>query len=266
MKNNANAMLGAIIGDITGSIYEFNNIKTKSFPWFGGNEFFTDDSIMSIAVAQALMEGEKNLGKNTIKWMQTLGREYPDGGYGGMFAQWIYADDPRPYNSFGNGSAMRVSAVGQMAKSVEEAKRLSKIVTSVTHNHPEGIKGAEAVATCVFLAKQGYTKLGILNHVQSHYYCLDFTLDDIRPTYRFNETCQETVPQALEAFFESSSFEDAIRNAISIGGDSDTLAAITGAVAGTYYGINDKTREKALGILDDRLRGLYLKWEGFNSK
>lgn len=250
-------MLGAIIGDIVGSRFEWNNIKTKDFEFLADNCFFTDDSVMTIAVADALMKTRGNpdaLSEQAIKSMQKIGRPYPDCGYGGNFYYWIYTDNPQPYNSFGNGSAMRVSACGFVAKSLEEAKALSESVTKVSHNHPEGIKGAEATAVAIYLARTGSSIEQIEQYINDNYYPMDFTLDGIRDTYEFNEICQDTVPQALKAFFESTGFEDAIRNAISIGGDSDTLAAITGGVAEAYYGIPDSIREKALIYLDERLR------------
>jgi type I restriction enzyme M protein len=170
-----------------------------------------------------------------------------------MFRQWMYSDDPKPYNSFGNGAAMRVSACGFSAKTLDEAKLLSRKVTEVTHNHPEGIKGAEATTVCIYLAREGKNILEIRDHVNEHYYPMNFTLDGIRDSYQFNETYQDTVPEAIMACLESTSFEDAIRNAISIGGDSDTLAAITGGIAEAYYGIPTEIRKHALTFLDERL-------------
>ena len=238
-------MLGAVIGDIVGSRFEWNNHRSKEFELFTEKCFFTDDSVMTIAIADALMKTNGDisvLSDYAIKSMQEIGRPYPNCGYGGSFYHWMYSDNPEPYNSFGNGSAMRVSACGFVAKSIEEAKALSKAVTEVTHNHPEGIKGAEATTVAIFLAKTGHSLEEIREHINANYYPMDFTLDEIRGTYEFNETCQNTVPQALKAFFESTDFEDAIRNAISIGGDSDTLAAITGGIAEAYYGIPDEIK------------------------
>lgn len=257
-------MLGAIIGDIVGSRFEWNNHRSKDFEFFHSKCFFTDDSIMSLAIAKALLECNNdysNLSEKAVKYMQSIGRNYPNCGYGGRFYGWMFSDHPQPYRSYGNGSAMRVSACGFVAKSIEEAKELSKKVTEVTHNHPEGIKGAEATAVAIFLAKSGKDILEIRDYIQKHYYPLNFKLDDIRDTYRFNETCQETVPQAIEAFLESNSFEDAIRNAISIGGDSDTLAAITGGIAEAYYGIPLEMRKKALSYLDGRLLKIVMEFE-----
>lgn len=249
-------MLGAIIGDIVGSRFEWINHRSKDFEFFTYKCFPTDDSIMSLAVAQAILISKNDysdLSKNTVECMQTIGRNYPDCGYGGSFYGWIFSNDPKPYNSYGNGTAMRVSAAGFAANSIEEAKKLSRLVTEVSHNHPEGIKGAEATTVAIYLAKKGSNILEIRDYINKNYYPMNFTLDEIRDTYQFNETCQETVPQALQAFFESSDFEDAIRNAISIGGDSDTVAAICGGVAEAYYGIPTDIREQALMFLDDRL-------------
>ncbi|HPJ23735.1 MAG TPA: ADP-ribosylglycohydrolase family protein, partial [Bacillota bacterium] len=208
-------MLGAIIGDIVGSKYEFNNIRTKVFPLFSKYSFFTDDSVMTLAIGKALLKCKgdyTNLTQIVVQTMQTVGRKYPDSGYGNMFKMWMFSKNPKPYNSFGNGSAMRVSACGIVGKTLEEVKYLSKTVTEVSHNHPEGIKGAEAVAVSIYFALHGKTKKYIYEYINKHYYRLDFTLDSIRETYRFNETCQGTVPQALVAFFESKDFEDAIKD------------------------------------------------------
>lgn len=253
LKRKMRRVLGAIIGDIVGSVYEFNEIKTKDSPLFSEHCCPTDDSIMTLAIASALVECEKDYSKladETIKQMQRWGMRYPKAGYGSMFSDWLRTNDPQPYNSFGNGSAMRVSPVAYVAKSIEEVKELSRIVTSVTHNHPEGIKGAEATAVATYMALHGSKKEEIFTVIDNEYYPMNFTLDEIRADYEFNETCQETVPQALKAFFEATDFEDAIRNAVSIGGDSDTIAAITGAVAGAYYGVPLHIEHKALKYLD----------------
>lgn len=253
-------MIGAIVGDIVGSIYEFDNIKSKNFPFFSPRCFPTDDSIMTIAIAKAIMESSpdhKDLGEKAVFWMRFIGRRYPDCGYGGRFMQWMYSNHPAPYNSYGNGAAMRVSAVAYAAESLEDALEMSDIVTGVTHNHPEGLKGARATAAATWMALHFYDKGKIMSCMSEYYPVLadpSFTLDRIRPTYMFNETCQETVPQAIQAFYEAEDFEDAIRNSISIGGDSDTLAAITGAIAGAYYKIPHSITTKALEYLDDRLK------------
>ena len=249
-------MLGAIIGDIAGSRFEWNNQKTKEFELFTGRCRPTDDSIMTISIAKAILDSEGDLAKleqNTVKYMQQFGRRYPDAGYGERFYDWIFTKDPQPYNSFGNGAAMRVSPCGFAAGTLQEAKALARAVTKVTHNHPKGMKAAEAIAVAIFLARNGKKLAEIREHIEQHYYIIDFTLDEIRPSYRFDITCQGSVPQAFEAFFESTGFEDAIRNAISIGGDSDTIAAITGGMAEAYYGIPLTIRDKALLFLNDDL-------------
>ena len=249
-------MLGAIVGDIVGSRFEWDNIKTKEFDFLTFRCEFTDDSVMTLAVAKAILEASGNYDKLSdlaVKYMREVGRPYPNCGYGGMFRRWVYSDNMGPYNSFGNGAAMRVSTCGFAANTLGEAILLSRKVTEVTHNHPEGIKGAEATAVCVFLAREGKSILEIRDYVNEHYYPMDFTLDGIRDSYQFNETCQDTVPQAIMAFLESTGFEDAIRNAVSIGSDSDTLAAITGGIAEAYYGIPIEIRKHALTFLDEHL-------------
>lgn len=261
-------MIGAIIGDIVGSRFEWNNIKTKEFDFFTYGCQFTDDSLMSLAVAKALLDyaGDyDNLGALAIEAMQEVGRSYPDCGYGGMFRQWLSDDDPKPYNSFGNGAAMRVSPCGFAAKTLEEAKLLAQKVTEVTHNHPEGLKGAEAAAVCIFLAREGKSIPEIRDYIREYYYPLNFTLAEIRDSYEYSKTCQGTVPQGIMAFLESASFEDAIRNAISIGGDSDTLAAITGGIAEAYYGIPTPIKERALTFLDGRLSKILADFESIYS-
>ena len=250
-------MIGAIIGDIVGSRFEWNNCRSKDFELFTSKCFATDDSIMTLAIGKALMESQpdwSDLGEQAVRWMQEVGRPYPHCGYGGRFRDWMYSSNPKPYNSFGNGAAMRVSACGLVAGSLEEAKQLSKAVTEVTHNHPEGLKGAEAATVAIYMARTGCSMEEIRAVIDRAYYPMNFTLDEIRDTYEFNETCQNTVPQALMAFFESTSFEDAIRNAISVGGDSDTLASITGGIAEAYYGVPEEIRAKAIGYLDRRLK------------
>lgn len=257
-------MLGAIIGDIVGSRFEWNNIKTKEFEFLTYKCFPTDDSIMTLALAQAILMSKpdySDLSKNAVECMQGVGRNYPNCGYGGKFRQWMFSDNPQPYNSLGNGAAMRVSAAGFAATSLDEAKLLAKKVTEVTHNHPEGLKGAEATVVAIYMARTGSSILEIRDFIDKNYYPMNFTLDGIRTSYRFNETCQETVPQALMAFFESADFEDAIRNAISIGGDSDTLAAICGGVAEAYYGIPSDIRKHALTFLDKRLLQILVMFE-----
>ena len=257
-------MLGAIIGDIAGSRFERHNNKSKSFYLFDRRCSPTDDSVMSLAVAKAILECRENycdLSKKTVYYMQKLGRMYPNAGYGGRFRDWLYEANPQPYNSWGNGSAMRVSAAGFAATSLEEAIELSRKVTEVTHNHPEGIKGAEATAVAVWMAKTGKTIDEIKEYINDNYYRIDFTLDEIRDDYKFDASCGGTVPQALEAFFESTDFTDVIRNAVSIGGDSDTIAAIAGGIAEAYYGIPKKIRYIATAFLPMELAEILNEFE-----
>lgn len=257
-------MLGAIIGDIVGSRFEWNNIRTKEFEFFTPRCFPTDDSVMSLALAKAILISKpdhSDLSENAVKCMQSIGQNYEDCGYGGRFGIWIKSKDPHPYGSYGNGAAMRVSAAGFAAKDIDDAKTISKKITEVTHNHPEGLKGAEATAVSIYLARTGSDIGEIRDNIDKNYYPMDFTLDGIRDSYEFTEECQKSVPQALEAFFESVSFEDAIRNAISIGGDSDTIAAICGGVAEAYYGIPDEIRKSAMSFLDETLSGILIEFE-----
>lgn len=257
-------MIGAIIGDIAGSRFEWHNIKNKEFKLLMRDCHFTDDTVMSLAVCEALMSCKSNhsdLSKQAITYMQEIGNKYPHAGYGESFYHWLHEKSPKPYNSWGNGSAMRVSGCGYAAKSLEEVIQFSRMVTEVTHSHPEGIKGAEATAVAVYLARTGKNILEIRDYINKYYYPINFTLDSIRNEYKFDVSCQGSVPQALEAFFESRNFEDAIRNAISIGGDSDTIAAITGAVAEAYYGVPTSIRKHALTFLDERLLNILVEFE-----
>jgi ADP-ribosylglycohydrolase len=244
-------MLGAIVGDIVGSIYEFNNHRSKAFPLFGGACDFTDDSVLTVAVADCLM----NQG-NYAEYIKNYARKYPNRGYGGRFAQWIRFESMEPYNSWGNGSAMRVSSIGFAFNTFPLVLAESKKSAEVTHNHSEGIKGAQATAVAIYMARKGQTKEQIKAAIaKSFNYDLDRTLNEIRPIYKFNESCQETVPEAIIAFLESTDFEDAIRNGISLGGDSDTLTCITGGIAEAFYGgVPQDISEKALSYLPKEMR------------
>lgn len=237
-------MYGAILGDIIGSPFEFDRgDKTKDFKLFSRRSHFTDDSVMTLAVCEALLKvGQdatvKEIEDAVISSMQSWGRRYPHAGYGGYFRRWLTACHPEPYNSFGNGSAMRVSAVGWLYDSLENTRTVAKATANVTHNHLEGIKGAEATASAIFMARNGSSKEEIKKYIENEFhYDLNRTLDEIRPSYHMDETCQKTVPEAIIAFLEAKDFEDAIRNAVSLGGDTDTLGAITGSIAEAYYGI-----------------------------
>ncbi|AOM83847.1 ADP-ribosylglycohydrolase family protein [Salisediminibacterium beveridgei] len=275
-------MLGAMVGDIVGSRFEWNNYRKKDFEFFTAACEVTDDTIMSLAVAEALLDAAegvglplkgmneqpeeyKNLSSLVTQHMQTIGRRYPDCGFGGMFGQWVFHEKPEPYNSFGNGAAMRISPAGWLADSESGVKTLSKAVTEVTHNHPEGIKGAEACAMAIFLARNGKDKQAIRKRMTADYYSLDFSIDDIRDTYEFNETCQETVPQAITAFLDGADFEDVIRVAISCGGDSDTLTAIAGSIAEAYYGVPKRIEKQAITYLDPVLLKMYQRWSAFHA-
>ena len=259
-------MIGAIVGDIVGSRFEFDNIKTKEFELFDRDCVFTDDTVMTIAIGKAVYEygDSPDFKKHLIDVMHEVGDKYPDCGYGGRFLDWILEERREPYNSCGNGSAMRVSAIGWYAKTIDETERLAKVSAEVTHNHPEGIKGAQAVAGAIFLARTGANKETIEKYIEEKYYILDFTLDEIRPTYDYEITCQKSVPQAIKAFLESTDFEDAIRNAISIGGDSDTVAAICGSIAEAFYRVDEEIKETALSYLDDYLLDEFLNIKYLN--
>lgn len=267
--------LGAIAGDIIGSIFEFHPIDTKGFPLFSTRNFldengqptiasqlvthFTDDSVMSFAICSALLDCNNdytNLRKLTVKKMQELGLKYPHAGYGYNFKQWLREENPMPYNSLGNGSAMRVSAVPYFATSDNQQKNLTNAVTDVTHNHPEGLKGAEAISKAIWLIFKGANKEQIKTEMEK-YYNLDFNFDDLRQNYGFDETCPGSVPQSIYAFLISDSFEDTVRNAIVMRGDADTMACIAGALAGAYYGVPEIIKEKTKYFLSPELLKIY---------
>jgi ADP-ribosylglycohydrolase len=246
-------MLGAIAGDIIGSVYEYNPIKVDNFPLFSTGNRFTDDTVLTVALADSILHGTEYV-QNLKKYYFA----YPGRGYGGSFFRWAESSDLRPYNSWGNGSAMRVSPVGfaypDLATVLEQAKKSAE----VTHNHPEGIKGAQATAAAIFLARQRKSKAEISQYISDTFgYPLGRTLAEIRPSYVFDESCQNTVPEAIIAFLESESFEDAIRKAVSLGGDSDTLACITGGIAEAYYGgVPDPISTRVFTVLDEHLSGI----------
>lgn len=225
-------MIGAIAGDIVGSVYERHPIKTKEFPLFHPLCVFTDDTVLSVAVADAILTG-----RSYLESIRSVGRRYPDAGYGASFRHWLFSSTPAPYNSWGNGAAMRVSPVGFAFNSEAEVLDQAARTARITHNHPEGIKGAQATALAIFLARRGAGKAQIRLQIEKRFkYDLSRTLDSIRPGYGFDVSCQGTVPEAIIAFLESDAYEDALRNAISLGGDSDTLACITGGIAQAFYG------------------------------
>jgi ADP-ribosylglycohydrolase len=250
-------MLGALVGDIVGSVYEWENHRSKDFPLFIDRSFFTDDSVLTVALADVVLNGG-----DFAAAMRRYGRLYPNAGYGGMFRRWLSKPGMGAYNSFGNGAAMRISPAGWAYPTLEETLKRAREFTAVTHDHPEGIKGAEATAGAIWMGRHGASKPDIKAWVLRHTgYDLGRTCDEIRPTYQFNETCQRTVPEALTAFFESTDFEDAIRLAISLGGDSDTLACITGGVAEAFYkGVPPAIEREAMARLDDPLRDVVTRF------
>lgn len=258
MKIVNGKMLGAIVGDIVGSVYEFRNTKTTDFELFRkGESRFTDDTVMTLAVAKWLLTDKEHSYAGLVGCMQELGRKYPDAGYGCNFALWLRQDYPKPYGSWGNGAGMRVSPVGLYAGTLDEALSLAKVTAEVTHNHPEGIKGAQAIAACMFLCRGGISKADIRKYVEETFgYDLGRTLDEIRPGYTVDVSCQGSVPQAIIAFLEGETFVDVIRLAVSIGGDSDTIACMAGAIASCCYHIPVDVAAVSNDILPDELRKL----------
>ena len=257
-------MFGAILGDIIGSAYEFDshNCKSKDFPLFSRRSTFTDDTVMTLAVADALMkvnleDDDDVIRAELVHSMQTIGRHYPYCGYGGRFIGWMFSDYPQPYNSCGNGSGMRVSSVGWFYNDLDTVLRMAKLTADVTHNHSEGIKGAQSIAAAIFLARTGKPKADIKAYVEQQFgYDLNRTCDEIRPTYHHVETCQESVPESIIAFLEGADFEDVIRTAVSIGGDSDTIADMAGAIAEAYYGVPEELKQECRDRLPEELRDI----------
>lgn len=252
-------MLGAIFGDIVGSIYEFDNTHDPDFPLLTCWSHPTDDSVMTLAVAKSLVEtagqGDAAIRAALVHNMQDLGRRYPHCGYGRRFRQWLRSADPQPYNSYGNGSAMRVSAAGWLYPTLSDTLHAARLTAEVTHDHPEGIKGAQAITAAIFLARNGAGKAVIRSFITDKFgYDLSRTLAQIRPGYAFYATCQQSVPEAILAFLEGKSYEDVIRKAVTLGGDSDTLACMAGSIAEAYYPMPNRYREEALIRLDVPLR------------
>ena len=261
-------MLGAIFGDVVGSAYEFHNTHDYNFRLLGKYSRPTDDSYMTLAVAKALMEtfgqGDSAIRTALVRNMQEIGGRYPYAGYGGMFSNWLREKDPQPYNSYGNGSAMRVAAAGWLYQTLDETLHAAKLTAEVTHNHPEGIKGAQAVAAAIFLARAGASKEQILNYIANKFkYNLFRTLDEIRPDYHFEVSCQRSVPEAIIAFLEGENFEDVIRKAVSLGGDSDTIACMAGAIAEAYYGMPQEFKEETLSRLPKEMRSIAHQFRKF---
>ena len=261
-------MYGAILGDIIGSPYEFDQgYKMKDFPLFSRNSRFTDDSLMTLAVADAFLSlppqaTEVEIRRFLVRSMQTYGRKYPYAGYGGMFRRWLKDPNPQPYGSYGNGSAMRVSSAAWLFDDLETVRHMARLSAEVTHNHPEGIKGAEATASAIYLARTGSSKAEIKAYIEANFhYDLSCTCDEIRPTYRHVESCQETVPESITAFLEGESFEDVIRTAVSLGGDCDTLTAIAGSIAEGFYGVPEELKQQCRERLPEDLRKVLRRFE-----
>ena len=245
-------MIGAIAGDIAGSVHEFSGTKTKDFELFPKGCFFTDDTVLTVALADTILTGTPYT-ENLVRFC----RLYPGVGYGSSFLSWVQGRDHRPYGSYGNGAAMRISPAGFAYDDLETVLAKAEEFTAVTHDHPEGIRGGRAVAACVFLARTGSSKDRIREHVERGFgYDLSLHIDEIRPTYGFDESCQRTVPHAIRAFLDSTDFEDALRNAISLGGDADTLACITGGIAQAFYGVPEDIERRVYEIIDERLAGI----------
>lgn len=259
-------MLGAIFGDIVGSVFEFHPTRDMAFPLLSEGSKPTDDTFMTLAVAQALMETKGQSGEviceALVRHMRSFGRRYPNGSYGGMFSRWLHSPRPQPYHSFGNGSAMRVSAVGWMYPTLDETLHVAELTAKVTHDHPEGIKGAAAIASAIYLARNGADKTEIKEYImQTFQYDLNRSLDAIRPNYRFDETCQHSVPEAILCFLEGKDYEEVIRLAVTLGGDSDTLACMAGGVAEAYAGMPNDFKKEAMLRLDPFLQDIVKQFE-----
>ncbi|MBR5122100.1 MAG: ADP-ribosylglycohydrolase family protein [Anaerotignum sp.] len=261
-------MFGAILGDIIGSPYEFDRgRKTKDFPLFSDASEFTDDTVMTIAVAEAFLDAEKDasdeeIRKLLVSSMRKWGRKYPFAGYGMRFSIWLAEKRPKPYGSYGNGSAMRVSSAAWLSDDLETVRKMARISAEVTHNHPEGIKGAEATASAIFLARTGKSKAEIKEYIETEFgYDLSRTCDEIRPDYYHVESCMETVPEAITTFLEGESFEDVIRTAVSLGGDCDTLTAIAGSMAEGFYGVPDEMKQECYGRLTEEMKQVLRRFE-----
>lgn len=253
-------LFGAAIGDIAGSRFESYDYKGKDFEFFNYEDRFTDDTVMTLAIYEACVEiKDKNLTEQAdiekcfTESMQKWGKQYPGAGYGGRFCEWIFSEDPQPYNSWGNGSAMRVSSIGWMFDSIEEVEKMAEYSANPSHNHPEGIRGAKAAAGAVYLARTGHRKREIKRYIEGTLKYKLHRCGFVRPKYKFDVSCQGTIPVAIESFLESKNFEDAIRIAISMGGDSDTIGAITGAIAEAFYGVPEELKEGCKQYLDENI-------------
>ena len=265
-------MYGAILGDMIGAPYEFDRgNKSKDFPLFCGDSHFTDDSVMTVAVAEALLDSrggdDASVRATLVYSMRLWGRRYPRAGYGARFAGWLAAKEPQPYGSYGNGSAMRVSAAGWLYDTLEQTRHAAVLSAEVSHNHPEGIKGAEATAAAIFLARSGSGKEEIRDYIVREFgYDLSRSCDEIRPGYRHFESCRKTVPEAITAFLEGRDFEDVVRTAVSLGGDCDTLTCIAGSVAEAFYGVPGKLKEECRRRLPGDMRAALDRFETAREK
>ena len=266
-------MYGAILGDIIGSPYEFDRSpKIKDFPLFSRESRFTDDTVMTLAVADAFLgisptDSDEAIRDQLIRSMQAFGRAYPSIGYGARFLSWLLANDPQPCGSWGNGSAMRVSSAGWLFEDLKATERMARLSAEVSHNHPEGIKGAQATATAIYLSRTGRSKAEIKSHIESTYgYDLSRTCDEIRPNYRHVASCQETVPEAITAFLEGDSFEDVIRTAVSLGGDCDTLTCIAGSMAEAFYGVPEELKQSCRQYLPADLLAVLTRFDAICSR
>lgn len=260
-------IIGAIAGDVIGSAYEFNPTRDYDFKLFTPKSTFTDDTVLTMANAIWLIEDEQHSHERLVNIMHDLCRKYTGRGYGGRFAQWIHSSQPEPYNSFGNGSAMRVSPVGYYARSLDEALELAKISAEVTHNHPEGIKGAQATAAAIFLARQGKSKQEIRDYVtQTFGYNLSRTLDEIRPTFTFDETCQRTVPEAITCFMEGENYEDVVRLSVALAGDADTIAAIAGSISSAVDDVPNEITQPVIALLSEEFCTTLLRFNRLVAK
>ena len=260
-------IIGAIAGDVIGSAYEFNPTRDHDFELFTPKSSFTDDTVLTMANALWLIDDEQHTHERLVEIMLDLCRRYPNRGYGGRFANWICDKDPQPYNSYGNGSAMRVSPVGYYAQSLEEALALAKVSAEVTHNHPEGIKGAQATAAAIFLARCGKSKQEIRDYVaQTFDYDLSRTLDEIRPTFTFDETCQRTVPEAITCFMEGKDYEDVVRLSVALAGDADTIAAIAGSISSAVDEVPNGLTQQVIALLSEEFCTTLLRFNELVAK
>lgn len=263
---NMKGIIGAICGDVIGSSHEFHPIKEKDFLLFDKHSSFTDDTVMTLAIASWLVKDKTSI-EVLIRQIKMFGRSYPGAGYGGMFRNWLRQKNPEAYGSWANGSAMRVSPCAWVAESLEEAQKLAEMSAAVTHNHPEGIKGALATSDAIYLARTGFTKDEIKEHVEDNYgYDLSRTVDEIRPDYRFDVSCKGSVPESIICFLEARDFEDTVRNAVSLGGDADTQAAIAGSIASAYWDVPPEISARGLICLDPNLLEHFIRFEEFYKK